>query len=164
MVMIEAMAVGVPVVALRRGAVPEVIRDGVTGFVCDTVDELPDALHAARELDPRACLEHVRTNFSAPVMAERYERAYHAAIAAHFTLPRPEADRAATARAATELPANARAAARPAASGPRTTTSLVGTATSGAASGPGANLSGTAAPANTPPMPLYRKPNKGPLR
>src|SRR6185369_1657748 len=44
MVMIEAMALGVPVVALRRGSVPEIVADGVTGFVCDSPDELPAAL------------------------------------------------------------------------------------------------------------------------
>src|SRR5262249_14680890 len=52
MVMIEAMALGVPVVALRRGAVPEIVDDGVTGIICDTADELPDALKRVGDLDP----------------------------------------------------------------------------------------------------------------
>ena len=44
MVMIEAMAQGTPVVALNRGAVPEVVRTARTGFICDGRIELPDAL------------------------------------------------------------------------------------------------------------------------
>ena len=44
MVMIEAMACGTPVVAFRRGSVPEVVVDGVTGVICDDAAELPDAI------------------------------------------------------------------------------------------------------------------------
>ena len=66
MVMIEAMACGTPVVALRRGSVPEVVVDGVTGVVCDTPEQLPDAIHAARRLDPAACREHVRDASTSP--------------------------------------------------------------------------------------------------
>ena len=53
MVMIEAMACGTPVVALGRGAVPEVIVDGVTGFVRSDPAELPAAIEAIGRLDPR---------------------------------------------------------------------------------------------------------------
>ncbi|HKT04541.1 MAG TPA: glycosyltransferase family 4 protein [Rugosimonospora sp.] len=78
MVMIEAMAAGTPVVALNRGAVPELVRHGETGIVCAGPEELPDAVHAAREVDPRACARHVRTSFSAELMAQRYEQVYRA--------------------------------------------------------------------------------------
>ena len=44
LVMIESLAAGAPVIALRRGSVPEVIEDGVTGFICDDVDEMTDAV------------------------------------------------------------------------------------------------------------------------
>ncbi len=81
MVMIEAMALGVPVVALRRGSVPEIVTDGVTGFICDTPDELPAALLRVGQLDRMACVQRVRDHFSAPIMARRYEEAYRAAIA-----------------------------------------------------------------------------------
>jgi glycosyltransferase involved in cell wall biosynthesis len=80
MVMIEAMALGVPVVALRLGSVPEVVEHGVTGFVCDTEDELVDALHRVCELDRTACVDRVRRHFSAAVMAAKYEQAYRDAI------------------------------------------------------------------------------------
>jgi glycosyltransferase involved in cell wall biosynthesis len=76
MVMIEAMAAGKPVIGLRRGALPELVREGVTGWLCDTVEELPAALHRAGELDCEECVRHVRANFCAALMARRYERAY----------------------------------------------------------------------------------------
>ena len=52
LVVIEAMVCGTPVVALRRGAVPELIVDGQTGIIVDHPDELPDAIARARQLDP----------------------------------------------------------------------------------------------------------------
>ncbi len=86
MVMIEAMSLGVPVVALRRGSVPEVVKDGVTGFVCDTPEELPDALQRVGELDRTECVRWVGAQFSAERMAERYERVYHTAIRERSTV------------------------------------------------------------------------------
>jgi glycosyltransferase involved in cell wall biosynthesis len=88
MVMIEAMAEGLPVVALRRGAVPEIVQHEVTGFVCDRPEELPAALLRAHELDPAACVRRVRSRFSADYMAERYEAVYTKAIEEHFAIPR----------------------------------------------------------------------------
>lgn len=77
MVLLEAMAVGTPVVALNRGAVPEVVRHGETGFVCEEPAELPDALNRTDTLDPATCAQHVRNSFSPELMARRYERIYH---------------------------------------------------------------------------------------
>lgn len=87
MVMIEAMACGTPVVALRRGSVPEIVVDGVTGIVCDTPDQLPDAIHAALRLDPVAGREHVRDVFDVATMAARYEAIYRAGISARVGAP-----------------------------------------------------------------------------
>jgi glycosyltransferase involved in cell wall biosynthesis len=81
MVMIEAMAVGTPVVGLRRGAVPELVRHGVTGWLADEPGELPALLHRVGELDPADCVAHVRDNFCAGLMAQRYERVYLDALA-----------------------------------------------------------------------------------
>ena len=55
LVMIEAMACGTPVVAFRRGSVPEVMADGVTGFVVDDVDEAVEAVGRVGRLSRRAC-------------------------------------------------------------------------------------------------------------
>ncbi len=76
MVMIEAMACGTPVVALRRGAVPEVVVDGVTGLLCDDPRDLPAAITAARDLSPRACRAHVESHFDAASMVAGYEAVY----------------------------------------------------------------------------------------
>jgi glycosyltransferase involved in cell wall biosynthesis len=82
MVMVEAMAAGTPVVALDHGAVPEIVVPGETGFICADPDELPEALHRVPEIDPAACVAHVRTNFSADLMARRYEQVYRDTAAA----------------------------------------------------------------------------------
>jgi len=76
LVMVEAMACGTPVVALRAGSVPEVVEDGVTGFVCDHPDELPDAIARVDELEPKACRQRVADHFDVPQMAEGYETVY----------------------------------------------------------------------------------------
>lgn len=76
-VMIEAMACGTPVVALRGGAVEEVIEDGVTGFICDHPDELPAAIARASELDPHACRRRVEDYFGVDQLGAGYEAAYY---------------------------------------------------------------------------------------
>jgi glycosyltransferase involved in cell wall biosynthesis len=81
MVLIEAMAKGTPVVALRRGAIPEIVLHGRTGMVCADEADLPDALNDVRALDPADCVDHVRTMFSVPLMARRYERFYRQVLA-----------------------------------------------------------------------------------
>ena len=80
MVVIEAMAAGTPVVALNRGAIPELVQHGVTGLVCSEPGELPDALHQVAGIDPAACVAQVRSRFSADLMAQRYEQVYRTAI------------------------------------------------------------------------------------
>jgi glycosyltransferase involved in cell wall biosynthesis len=75
LVMIESMAAGTPVIALRRGAVPEVLRHGVTGFICDDVDEMVEAVHRLDEIDPAACREQAARFGPAPMCAA-YESVY----------------------------------------------------------------------------------------
>lgn len=81
MVVIEAMACGTPVVALRRGAVPELIVDGQTGIIVNEPTELAAGIAQARSIDPASCRKHVETDFTAEVMAEGYEAVYRQTLA-----------------------------------------------------------------------------------
>jgi glycosyltransferase involved in cell wall biosynthesis len=74
--MVEAMATGTPVVAYRAGSVPEVVIDGVTGFVCDSFRAMVEAVPRVAALDRRACRLHVEWRFSAAAMVDGYERVY----------------------------------------------------------------------------------------
>ncbi|TNY38602.1 glycosyltransferase family 4 protein [Thermomonospora catenispora] len=76
MVMIEAMACGTPVVALGRGAVPEVVVDGRTGYILDDPADLPEAVDRVDRIRPADCREHVAANFDVSVMGRRYEQVY----------------------------------------------------------------------------------------
>ena len=75
LVMIESLAAGTPVIALRRGSVPEVIEDGVTGFICDDVEEMVQAVERIGELDPDECRRHGQ-RFSSQAMCRGYEHVY----------------------------------------------------------------------------------------
>jgi glycosyltransferase involved in cell wall biosynthesis len=79
--MAEAMATGTPVVAFNAGSVPEVVEDGVTGYICSTVDEMVKAVGRVGALDRAACRARVENFFSATVMADGYERAYRSLLA-----------------------------------------------------------------------------------
>jgi glycosyltransferase involved in cell wall biosynthesis len=72
LVMIEAMACGTPVVAFRHGAVPEVLEDGLTGFVVDTVDEAVAALSRLDELFRPSIRSRFEERFTAAAMAREY--------------------------------------------------------------------------------------------
>lgn len=78
MVMAESMACGTPVVAFRRGSVPEVVKNGVTGFVVDTYEEFLDGVKRvlAGEINPAACRKHVEENFTPQIMAKNYVEVY----------------------------------------------------------------------------------------
>ena len=75
-VMAEALACGTPVVGMRRGAVPEVVVDGVSGFVGDTVEQLEAALHRLGEIDRSACRARVETAYSDTVVVDHYLDTY----------------------------------------------------------------------------------------
>ncbi len=76
LVMAEAMACGTPVLAFAKGAAPEVIVDGETGFLVDTIDEMCDRVGRLDEISPETTRDHVQRNFSAEVMVRRYERVF----------------------------------------------------------------------------------------
>jgi glycosyltransferase involved in cell wall biosynthesis len=79
LVMIESLAAGTPVIALRRGAVPEVLVDGVTGFICDDVDEMVAAVGRLGEIDPQDCRAHAG-RFSAEAMCDAYGAVYRSLV------------------------------------------------------------------------------------
>jgi glycosyltransferase involved in cell wall biosynthesis len=81
LVMAEAMACGTPVVARRRGSVPEIVTHGVTGFVGETDEELARLCHKLHTIDRRTCRLEAERRFSPDVMARGYEEVYREARA-----------------------------------------------------------------------------------
>ncbi len=81
LVMIEAMACGTPVIAYRSGSVPEVVEDGVTGFIVENEDQAVRAVGELGRLDRRAVRARFEARFLAGRMAREYERAYRNLIA-----------------------------------------------------------------------------------
>ena len=80
--MVEAMATGTPVIAYRAGSVPEIVMDGVTGYVCETFREMLDAVPRVASLDRAACRALVEQRFSVEAMADGYERVYRRLVSA----------------------------------------------------------------------------------
>lgn len=74
--MVEAMACGVPVIAIGRGSVPEVVVDGETGFIVADLDEATAAVQRLDEIDRSAARKHVEDHFSAERMADGYLSVY----------------------------------------------------------------------------------------
>ena len=91
LVMPEALACGTPVVAFRQGSVPEVVEQGVTGFICDNEDEMVDAVGHLREIDRRRCRSEAERRFSPASMAEQYERVYEQLVRERRSAARREA-------------------------------------------------------------------------
>jgi glycosyltransferase involved in cell wall biosynthesis len=81
LVMIEALACGVPVVAFSGGSVPEIIDDGVTGFVVETVEEAIDAVRGIDRIDRRTCRRTFERRFDARRMASDYVDVYQQLVA-----------------------------------------------------------------------------------
>lgn len=97
LVMIEAMACGTPTIAWPCGSVPEVIDDGLTGFIVNSIDEAVAAIASCADFDRRICRQVFEHSFSARRMALDYLSLYHSLAA----IRRP--DRAAIRRPAAKL-------------------------------------------------------------
>jgi glycosyltransferase involved in cell wall biosynthesis len=76
LVAMEALACGAPVIAFARGALPDIVQHGVTGFVVRSVDEMADAIHRVGEIDSNTCREVARARFSARRMVAQYIERY----------------------------------------------------------------------------------------
>jgi len=85
--LIEAMASGTPQVALRRGAIPEIVEDGVTGFVCDTIGKMAAAVPRVAALDRAASRRRFLERFTTDVMVDRHVSVYEQALSSE-PLPR----------------------------------------------------------------------------
>jgi glycosyltransferase involved in cell wall biosynthesis len=87
LVMIEAMACGTPVIAFRRGSVPEVIDDGVSGFIVENEDEAVAAIKRIGELDRRRVRAAFEQRFTAKRMAEDYIGHYETLLSQRHARP-----------------------------------------------------------------------------
>lgn len=76
LVMLESMACGTPVIAIKRGAAPEVIIEGKTGFLVETEDAMVEAVKRVNEVKPEDCRNHVEADFSREKMANNYLKVY----------------------------------------------------------------------------------------
>ncbi len=95
LVMTEAMACGTPVIACARGAAPEVVADGATGFLVDPDDPVAAGVAAEARIgsiDPAACRARVEQHFSTERMVDAYEAIYRRALGrdpGSITIPEP---------------------------------------------------------------------------
>lgn len=76
LVMVEAMACGTPVVAFARGAAPELVEHGRTGFLVNNIEEIVEAVNNIDQISPYDCRQRVKDCFSAEAMAESYYELY----------------------------------------------------------------------------------------
>ena len=82
LVMVESLACGTPVIAFPEGSAPELVEDGVTGFVVDDEHAMARAVARLGEIEASACRETCERRFGVPAVVRRYEDVYRAAAAA----------------------------------------------------------------------------------
>jgi glycosyltransferase involved in cell wall biosynthesis len=80
LVLIEALACGTPVLAYRRGSIPEIIEDSLTGFVCEGLDGMTAAVRHIGAIDRRRCRLAFEQRFTVERMAQEYLRVYEQMI------------------------------------------------------------------------------------
>jgi len=78
-VMAEAMACGTPVIGFRRGAVPEIVKNEQTGFICDTIDDMVSAVNAIHNINRKLVREDCEKRFSSAIIIEKYLAIYQSA-------------------------------------------------------------------------------------
>ncbi len=86
-VLIEALACGTPVLAYRRGSIPEVIEDRTTGFICDNLSEMIGALDSISQIDRAGCRENFERRFTVERMVQDYLKVYERQLEGRSLLP-----------------------------------------------------------------------------
>jgi glycosyltransferase involved in cell wall biosynthesis len=84
--MIEAMACGTPVLAMRRGSVEEIVEEGLTGHIVDSMEQATAIAARVKMLDRRAVRRRFEERFTAARMAKDYVRAYNSVLRANVKL------------------------------------------------------------------------------
>lgn len=90
LVMIESMACGTPVIAWRNGSVPEVMRDGESGFIVESIDQAVEAARRIGEVSRDGVRAYFESRFSVSRMAQDYENVYRHLMLHRRTAPRAE--------------------------------------------------------------------------
>jgi glycosyltransferase involved in cell wall biosynthesis len=87
---VEAMACGTPVITHARGSMTEIVRDGINGFLVESIDEAVAAVRASADLDRAAVRASVEQRFDSNRMVDDYLAAYHRVIHLHKTSRRTD--------------------------------------------------------------------------
>jgi glycosyltransferase involved in cell wall biosynthesis len=85
----EALACGTPVISSPLGALPEIVRPGIDGYLVNNLEEACAAIQNLPQIDRRNCRQRVEDCFSASVIVDKYEQLYHSLVCANFTDKKP---------------------------------------------------------------------------
>ena len=80
LIVLEALASGLPVIALNRGSIPEVLTHGKDGFICSSVEEMVSAVNRLNEIDRSECRKTAERRFSAEMVVGEYEKLYRSLL------------------------------------------------------------------------------------
>lgn len=81
----EALACGTPVISCPLGALPEIVRPGIDGYLVNNLEEACTAIQNLPQIDRRNCRKRAEDCFSASAIVDKYEQLYHSLVPANFT-------------------------------------------------------------------------------